>query len=242
MRIVALDMRALRLGLTPGLTLADARARVPELAAIEHDPHADRIWLERIADGCDRWTPMIELDPPDGVTLDITGCAHLSGGEAALAAEIERRFAAAGFNLRHAFAGTPEAAQALARFQTVPAASEQHAIRRLPIAALRLEEEAETALRRAGLKTVGDLAIRSKAPLAARFGVEMVTRLERLLGHDDSRISPRQALPALIFERRFAEPIARTENILTVFDDLLRDAAKELEERRQGGRRFICLL
>ncbi len=76
MRIVALDAAALSLGLAPGLTLADARARVPELAAIDHDPLADRLWLERLADGCDRWTPMVALDPPDGVTLDITGCVE----------------------------------------------------------------------------------------------------------------------------------------------------------------------
>lgn len=239
MRVVALDGPALRLGLTPGLTLADARVRVPELAAIEHDPHADRLWLERIADSCDRWTPMVELDPPDGVTLDITGCAHLFCGEAALAADIEQRIEAAGLRLRHAFAGSPEAAQALARFQTVPAVDEHQAIRRLSIAALRLTEEAETALRRAGLKTLGDLAARPAAPLAARFGAELVALLDRLLGHADSRISPRQTLPALVFERRFAEPIARTEDVLAVFDDLVREAAEVLEERRKGGRRFV---
>ena len=238
-RIVAVDERALRLGLTPGLTLADARARVPELAAVEHDPHADRLWLERIADGCDRWTPMVALDPPDGVTLDITGCAHLFGGEPGLAMEIERRIGAAGHCLRHAYAGSPEAAQALARFQTKPTADEHQAIRRLPIAALRLAEDAETALRRAGLKTLGDLAARPSAPLAARFGAEMVARLDRLLGHADSRISPRQTLPALVFERRFAEPIARTEDALAVLDDLVREAAEVLEERGKGGRRFI---
>ena len=238
-RIVALDPHALRLGLAPGLTLADARARVPELAAIEHDPHADRLWLERIADGCDRWTPMVALDPPDGVTLDITGCAHLAGGEAALAAEVERRLGATGLHLRHALAGSPEAAQALARFQTVPAADEHQAIRRLSIAALRLEPEVETALRRAGLKTLGDLAARPTAPLAARFGAEMVAMLDRMLGHADSRISPRRAPPALVFERRFAEPIARTEDALAVLDELVREAAAVLEERHEGGRRFV---
>ncbi|MCB5426342.1 DNA polymerase Y family protein [Altererythrobacter sp. CC-YST694] len=238
-RIVALDAQALRLGLAPGLTLADGRARVPELAAIEHDPHADRLWLERIADGCDRWTPLVELDPPDGVTLDITGCAHLTGGEAALVRQVEQGFIAAGSSLRHALAGTPEAAQALARFQTVPAADEHQAIRRLSIAALRLDEEAEIALRRAGLKTLGDLAARPSAPLAARFGAELVAMLDRLLGHADSRISPRRALPALIFERCFAEPIARTEDALTVLDELVREAAGVLEERREGGRRFV---
>lgn len=241
-RVMALDVHALRLGLAPGLTLADARARVPELAAVAHDPHADRLWLEWIADGCDRWTPMVELDPPDGVTLDITGCVHLTGSEAALALEVERCFAAAGLVLRHAFAGTPEAAQALARFQTVPAADEHQAIRRLPIAALRLEEEAEKALRRAGLKTLGDLAARPAAPLAARFGAETVAMLGRLLGHADSRISPRRAPPALVFERRFPEPIARTQDALAVLDELVREAAFVLEERHEGGRRFVARL
>lgn len=239
MRVVALDVQALRLGLAAGLTLADARARVPELIAVEQDCHADRLWLERIADGCERWTPMVELDPPDGVTLDITGCAHLLGGEAALVAEVDQRLEAAGLCLRHALAETPEAAQALARFQTAPAADEYQAVRRLPIAALRLEEEAETALRRAGLKTLGDLAARPAAPLAARFGMEMVNRLDRLLGRADSRISPRRAPPALAFERRFPEPIARTEGVLTALDDLVREAAGVLEERHEGGRRFV---
>lgn len=239
MRVVALDPHALHLGLTPGLTLADARARVPDLAVTEQDGHADRLWLERIADGCDRWTPMVALDPPDGVILDITGCVHLSGDEATLAAEIARRLGAAGLTLRHAFAGTPEAAHALARFQTAPAANEHQAVRSLSIAALQLKEEAETALRRAGLKTIGDLAARPAAPLAARFGAEMVAALDRLLGHADSRISPRRALSALIFERRLAEPITRTDDVLAVFDDLFREAAEALEERHEGGRRFV---
>ena len=285
MRIVALDTRALKLGLAPGLTLADARARVPELAAIDHDPHADRLWLERIANGCDRWTPMVALDPPDGVTLDITGCVesflvHQSPfasssfersreasveksrlgetsrlrvsitldpaleangdwkSEAALASDVEERLAAAGLTLRLAFAGTPEAAQALARYQALPATDEAGAIRRLPIAALRIEEDIETALRRAGLKTIGDLADRPAAPLAARFGEALVAALDDMLGRADSRISPRRALPAIACERRFAEPIATTRDALAVLDDLVREAVIALEERHSGGRRF----
>jgi protein ImuB len=242
MRVVALDARALRLGLAPGLTLADARARVPDLAAVDHDSHADRLWLERIADGCDRWTPLVALDPPDGVTLDITGCVEGFSNESALAADVERRLAQAGLTVRLALADTPEAAQALARFQSLPAADETSAIRRLPVAALRLEEEAETALRRAGLKTIGDLAGRPAAPLAARFGEAMVDALDRLLGRADSRIAPRRALPALLFERRFAEPLARTGDALAVLDDLAREAAGALEERHGGGRRFAARL
>lgn len=242
MRIVAVDARALRLGIAPGLTLADARARVPELAAIDHDPHADALWLERIADGCDRYTPMVALDPPDGITLDISGTEHLFGGEGALAADAERRIAALGLHLRHAVAATPEAAQALARYQTMPAPDEAAAVRRLPVAALRLEEETEVALGRAGLKTIGDLAQRPSAPIAARFGSETVAALDRLIGHADSRIVPRRPLPALLFERRFAEPILRTEQALLTISELAGEAAGALEERRSGGRRFAARL
>ena len=246
MRLAALDPRAVGLGLTPGLALADARARLPDLVVFDADPTSDLRWLERIADMCDRYTPMVALDAPDGITLDITGCAHLFGGEAGLVDDLEQRMQrwmqGTTGHLRHAFADTPEGAQALARFQTVPAASEDTALRRLPIAALRLEPETETALRRAGLRTVGDLATRPSAPIAARFGEEATNILARVLGQADSRIVPRRALPALFFERRFAEPIARIEDALTVIRDLGEEAARVLEERRKGGRCFTARL
>lgn len=50
-RLTATDLAAARAGLEPGLTLADARARVPELEVFPADPHADMDWLERLADG-----------------------------------------------------------------------------------------------------------------------------------------------------------------------------------------------
>src|SRR3546814_15799849 len=87
--------------------------------------------------------------------------------------------------LRQAFAATPEGARALARSQSAPAASEDAALRRLPVAALRLEPEAEMALRRAGLKSIGDLAARPATPLAARFGEDAPNMLALVLGLTD---------------------------------------------------------
>jgi protein ImuB len=240
MRIVAVDAAAHALGLGPGLTLADARARVPELAVVDHDPAADLALLDRIADGCDRYTPLVAIEPPDGLTLDITGCGQGFADEAALAADIEARLSAYGMKLRHAIAGTPEAAQALARYQTMPATDEQAAVRRLPIAALDLDEETELALRRAGLKTIADLAARPTAPLSTRFGEDVTALLARLLGKSDSRITPRRVPPALLVERRLAEPIARTEHALAILGELVAEAAETMEERHLGGRRFAA--
>ncbi len=241
-RLAACDPAAAALGLMAGMTLADARARVPELAVVEADPAADLAWLERIADACDRFTPGVMAEPPDGLALDITGCAHLFGGEYGLMAEVEARMRRWTGHLRHALADTPEGARALARFQTVPAASEAAALRRLPVVALELDEDAERALRRAGLKTIGDLADRPAEPLAARFGIELPDRLDRLLGRTGSRIVPRRAPPALLFERRFAEPIARADDALAVIGELAEQAGSEMEARRQGGRRFVARL
>lgn len=238
MRLAALDADALAIGLTAGMTLADARAREPDLIVIGADPHADQDWLERLCDGCARYTPTAGLDPPHGLMLDITGCAHLWGGEEALAQEALERFERHGMAVRHAMAGTPEGAHALARFASAPAPDEETALRRLPVEALELEEESGTALRRAGLRTVGDCAARPAATLAARFGEEAVDALHRLLGLGHRPLTPRRHRPAVTIERRFAEPVGRTAYALKMLEEMAAEACERLSERSQGGRRF----
>ena len=235
-RLAAVDRQAASLGLVPGLTLADARARVPELEAFPHDPHANLDWLERLADGCRRYTPLVALDPPDALVLDITGCTHAYEGERRLAADVEERLARRGVLVRHAFGDTPDAARALARYAGAPAPDERRAIKRLPVAALGLDDEATAGLARAGLKTVGDVMDRPLATLAARFGEAAATAVRRLTGEAKVPIAPRRHHVPVAVERRFAEPIARTEYVLEVLGELVEEAARILETRREGGR------
>lgn len=238
LRLVAVDQAARSLGLEPGMILADARARVPELQAIERDEATDLALLERLADGCIRYTPMVALDAPDGLVLDVTGCLHLLGGERGLAGDVERRMAMRRMTVRLAFAGTPKAAHALARYQALPAKDEAAAIHRLPIAALELEPEATQGLLRAGLKTVGELARRPMGTIAVRFGAAAVTALRELLGEAAKPIRPRFPQAPILAEQRFAEPVARTEYALKLLSELAAETARQLEERGQGGRRF----
>lgn len=226
------------MGLEPGMTLADARARVPELQAFDHDPVADQIWLERLADGCIRYTPMVAIDPSQGLILDVTGCIHLFDSEADLVRDIEARMAALRMTIRLAFGSTASAAHALSRYQALPARDEATAIRRLPVAALELEAEATQGLLRAGLKTIGELARRPMTVIAARFGGEAVIALRQLLGEVAKPIKPRVPIAPIVVERRFAEPIARSEYALEVLAALIAEAARQMEERGEGGRRF----
>jgi protein ImuB len=235
MRLTALSRAALALGLTPGLTLADARARIPDLLILDRDHDAEARLLARIVAGCIRYTPMTAPAPPDGLVLDITGCAHPFGGEEDLADDLARRLSAGGVTARMARGDTPEMARALARF------GRGGGLHLLPVEALEADPAVTRALRLAGLKTIGALATRPRKMLAARFG-DLALRLGRLLGEQDRHITP-QRLPSPVFAlRRFAEPIAHVEQALACLDGLLGEAAETLRERHQGGRRFVARL
>lgn len=214
------------------MTLADARARCPDLATMAHDPLADARELDRLAKAMITFTPLVAPDPPDGLLLDVTGCAHLSGGEAQLVARVRT---AVGYTVRHALAPHAAAARALARHGGAD-------VRALPVAALELDEKALAGLRRAGLATLGDLAARPMAGLAARFGEVAVMRLRAILGEAGSPITPLRPTDPIRLETRFPEPLARTEDALDVIEDLLGQAGRILEERQLGGRRFLVVL
>src|SRR5262245_6029531 len=62
--LVALDAAAERLGLTTGLALAQARAMHPALTAVPEDADSDARLLEAVADWCQRYTPLVAVDPP----------------------------------------------------------------------------------------------------------------------------------------------------------------------------------
>src|ERR1043166_7768479 len=104
------------LGLKPGLALAEARARYPDLAVVAEHAADDRRLLDGIADWCQRYTPLLAVDPPDGLLLDIAGCAHLYGGEQKLLADLLARIARFGFAARGAVASSIGAAFAAARY------------------------------------------------------------------------------------------------------------------------------
>lgn len=235
-RLVALDPGALALGLTPGLPLADARARVPELVVFDADVMADAALLDWLAAACDLYTPAVATDPPHGLILDITGCTHpFEDGEQGLADDLARRLARIGLTARLALADTPDMATALAAYGGDD-------VRALPVTALRIEPDLHVALKRAGLKTVGAVAKLPAAPLAARFGEELPVLLARLLGEQDVRITPKRALAEIETEARFAEPLARTEDALATIARLVEQAAVQLSARDAGGRRFSVAL
>ena len=226
------------------MSLADARGAVPDLHVVEADDAADHALLEKVADWCDRYTPLVAIDPPHGLFLDISGCAHLfaragEDGETALLSDCLHRLAEQGFEARGAVASTAGAAWALARYGgggSIPAGGEPAAVAALPVAALRIAAADEALLQRLGLKRVGQLIGKPRAPLAARFGARLVDRLDQLLGHVDEVLSPRRPAPQFSAERRFAEPVVDHDSLLETVRSLARTLAPALERHAAGAR------
>ena len=221
------------------MPLANARAMIPVLDVVEADEAADRALLAGIADWCDRFTPFVALDPPHGLLLDITGAAHLFGGEKRMLETVRDEIARQGFSVQAALAGTSAAARALARYvpnTIVPPGSEAKAVCDLPVAALNAEPQSAHGLRRAGLKTIGQVATRARAELSNRFGAAFVAQLDRILGKGEKPISPLRHLPDYMAEHRFAEPVVTAEIIAGTLHALAAALARVLEERGQGAR------
>jgi protein ImuB len=241
LRITALDRKAAGAELSIGMTLAAARARIADLDVEEGEPAADAELLGALAGLCEAFTPLVALSGKDGVMLDISGCAHLFGGEEALRQQAVRRLARLRLDVRTCIAGTPDAARALAVFGQdgyVPAGQDEMAVRPLPITALDMETETTVALSRAGLRTIGDLADRPSQTLTARFGASLTTRLARILGREDIRITPIRPIPACMAERHFPEPLGHMDSLVPVLARLSQDMTAALERRGAGGRMF----
>jgi protein ImuB len=253
LRLTAVNDAAAALGLHVGMALADARAMYPKIAVADADERADFALLEAIADWCDRYTPLVGLDPPDGLVLDVSGCAHLFGGEAAMAADLARRLAAQGYQARVAVADTVGCAWAVARFSSslpqrgrvvgeadrvgiIPSGDERDILSPLPLAALRFDADIITALAQVGLKRIADVLDLPRAPLAARFGAQFVRRIDQALGRDDEPIAPRLPIPAAIAEQRFADPIALECDVLGTIERLAGKLSTLLERRGEGAR------
>jgi protein ImuB len=229
--IHAVTRSAAERGARPGARLTDARSLDPALVALPADPDGDQALVERLAHWAARWSPLVEVDG-DGLKLDVTGVAHLFGGEAALIADMQARFGALGFTTRVAIAPTAAAAWALARYKgDIPA---------LPVSALRLDPDTVRTLERLGLKTIGALIDMPRLALARRFrGAEnVVDALDRMFGRKDEPLTAAPHDPPPRATLRLEEPVTHPEAAAQALERLIPQLVRKLERRHLGARRL----
>ena len=118
----------------------------------------------------------------------------------------------------------------------VPPGDEARAVAPLPITALECDDKALRALRHAGLKTVGMVAERLHSELSERLGKVFVSRLRVMLGAEEQPLKPRRALPDLMAERHFAEPVVTQDAIAATLLGLAQSLSEILEREGRGAR------
>ncbi len=241
--IAAADKAALQLGLHVGMPAAKAQALVQQLIMIDADPVADRTALERLTLwALSQYSPVVAMDPPDGIVMDTEGADHLQGGEDLMLSGLVNRFRARGLAACAAIADTWGAAHALARTSgretvIVPRGETAKIVSRLPLSSLRLPAETVAGLRVLGFVTIGDLAGPPRAPLTLRVGPEVGRRLDQMFGRVAEPIDPIRPADLVELHKSFAEPIGAVETIEKYVSRLVRQLCRELEQRGLGVRR-----
>ena len=231
-------------GLHAGQPMADAQAIHPDLRLVPADDAADAAALHALALWARRWSPLTATQAPDGLVLDITGSAHLFGGEVTLLADARQRLARQSVQARGAVASNSAAAGALARVDAgaVPPQAEARLLARMPLGlALRLPTATLADLNRLGLRLLGDLLAQPSAPLGRRFGPVLLARLDALTGATAASISPVAPPPELWAAREMMEPVITREGIDIVLDHLLAELCGRLANAGLGARRLLLL-
>ncbi|KKC35163.1 hypothetical protein WH87_18090 [Devosia epidermidihirudinis] len=249
MRLAALDAEAARMGLRVGQNLADARAMLPGLTVREIDrPLLEAIFAD-FADWHSNASPLVavmqDVTAFGDLVLDITGVAHLFGGERPMLRLLLSRLRDLGYTVAGAIAPTIGAAWAVSHFarsQVVEADALEAILDALPVNALRLSDSQSSGLIHMGLRSIGQIRGRDRKALQARFGVSLLERLDQAYGLLEERMTPRLPLAERYAERRFADPIGLMDDVLMCAQDLAVQLGLRLETEGLGGQTFHLFL
>lgn len=249
LRLAALDQAAASTGLRVGQNVADAKALEPLLTLQEINRPLLEAGFADFADWHSNASPLVavhkDMAPYGDLVLDITGVAHLFGGEAAMLRHLLGRLRALGYAVSGAIAPTIGAAWAVSHFarsQIVEASNLADRLDILPVAALRLEERQIAVLTQMGLKTIGQVRQRPRKPLQARFGQSFLIRMDQAYGAIAERMTPRLPPAEQHVERRFAEPISLMDDVLACAQDLATALSGLLEAKGSGAQAFHLFL
>lgn len=243
MIISAVNATAAMKGIHTGMMLADARAIHPDLQVMDDKPELIDKLLKRLAEWCIRFTPIVAIDPPDGLLMDVTGCSHLWGGDESYIAEIVKKLNARGYDVRAAMADTLGVAWAVARYGknalVIPQGQHIETMLPLPPEALRLDPETVARLHKLGLHQIRQFMTMPRSSLRRRFGQQLISRLDMALGQEIETIQPIQPVEPYHERLPCLEPIVTATGIEIALQQLLEILCLRLQQDQKGLRTAI---
>lgn len=241
--VTAANDKAQAQGITKGMVVADCRAILPSLQVFDDiDEQAEKL-LGALATWSLRYTPIAAIDLPDGLILDISGCAHLWGSEENYLNDIVQKLNGYGYRVRAAIADTIGAAWAVSRYartvSIIPSGQQKEILSGLPPAALRLDADIVDRLKKLGLYTIHRFIDMPRSSLRRRFGAVLLSRLDQALGLEIESIQPIQ--PAQPYQERLpsCEPICTAPGIEIALQRLLEALCNRLAREEKGLRHAV---
>ncbi|MES2268979.1 MAG: DNA polymerase Y family protein [Bacteroidota bacterium] len=230
-------------GIYRGMAAADAKAITTNLQVIDHLAGKEAKLLRQLGLWCIRYTPIVAVDLPDGLILDISGCAHLWGNERGYLKEIVNKLRSAGYNARAAIADTIGAAWAISHYgKTTPiieSGTQAQALLNLPPAALRLENNVLQKQQKLGFATIRSFMQIPRTVLRRRFGDGFLLRMAQALGIEDEHLVP--LIPPVPYAERLPclEPVRTAKAIEIAINKLLEELCTRLQAEGKGVRKAI---
>jgi len=243
MVITAASALAMEEGIQTGMAVADARVLVPTLEVLDDKEGLTSKLLRQLALWCIRYTPIVAIDAPNGLLLDISGCPHLWGGEKVYLQQIVHTLRNKGYDVRGAIADTVGAAWAIARYGRVTPIIEPgeqaDALLGLPPAALRIDPLIAGRLQKLGLDRIHRIAGMVRQSLRTRFGNELLLRLDQAFGRADELIE--SVIPPAVYMERLPclEPICTAGGIEIALTKLLNTLCSRMQHDGKGLRTAI---
>lgn len=243
MVIQAANLGAEAVGIQAGMVVADARAVMPSLLVMESKAGRSEKLLNALAEWCLRYTPIVAVDLPDGLILDITGCAHLWGGERAYLKDIVSRFRAMGYDVRTAIADTMAAAWAVCRYgkisPIVQTGNQLAALASLPPVALRLETGTIERMHKLGFYQISAFIHMPGPVLRRRFGQQLLQRIDQAMERAPETIQPIRPIEPYQERLPSLEPIRTATGIHMALKKLLEVLCSRLAKEGKGLRKAV---
>lgn len=230
-------------GVRVGIAAADAKAITTNLEVIDYPLGKESKLLKQLGLWCIRYTPIVSIDLPDGLILDISGCAHLWGGEKAYLKEIVLKLRNNGYDARAAIADTIGTAWAVARYgkltPIIESGKQADAIMNLSPAALRLEPVILDKLYKLGFRYIKSFMTMDRVTLRRRFHEGFLLRLAQALGKADEHLKP--IIPPVPYVERLPclEPVRTDKAIEIAIEKLLENLCSRLKAEGKGVRKAL---
>lgn len=243
-QLVAVNETARYYGVRPGQTVTEACALLSQLTISEVTEQDVQICLGRIAEMALGFGTTVSVQSPDTVWIDITGVAHLMGGELELASELVSKVRALGHVVRAAVSTGPRLAQAFARWKAPSAGRDtvwviepeqvETELASLPLMALPIAQDHAAWFMRLGVLTIGQLVQLPRASTASRLGEEAASVLELARGQDTTPLvafePPNKPMESVFWE----EPVEGSEPLLFALRGLVARLSARLEGRGEA--------